>query len=239
MSDILKPLESLKSQYPEFVTKLRGLVNEGSFELVEANGLVDKLVDASRKGPMYCGDGRVVESGDKAEEAPKSPKIFGGTLGIAVLLAHQDGRIEITRADVLKAKKMIEDAGYVAGIHDLSGYDDDWRKVHCGFAGLIGRGELGEFRFADEVTIEWVVETMEAKNQVKLKGEHREERLIINLGHSGKTLEPDGSSFVLDPWVLREMGFKNEQIDWLLGLSLDVVTALDKTKNVKKVVLIR
>ncbi len=238
MADILKPLEDLKAKYPEFIGELSELVNKGRFELVEAKGWVDKLVDASRKGPMYCGDGRVVESGVKAEEASKSPKIFGGTLGIAVLLAYQDGRTEITKADVLEAKKMIEDAGYVAGVHDLSGHDD-WGKVHCGFAGLIGRGELGEFRFADEVTIEWVVETMGKENQVKLKGEHQESKLIINLGHSGKTLEPNGSSFVLDPWVLREMGFENEQIDWLLRLSLEVVTALDKSENVKEVVLIR
>lgn len=215
----------LKEQYSNFWKALQ----ENGFNVKEAIGV--ELVSVDHEGPMYCGDGRKVGEGAKAEKAKRAPKIFGGTLGIATLIAHKSGRVEITQNDVLEAKKVIEEAGYTAGIHDLSGHDS-WDKVHCGFAGLIGKGELG-FGFADEVTIDWVVNILGENNQVMLDGEHREVKTIVNLGRSDQTIEPDGSSFGLDPWVLRKMGFESQGIDWLLKLSVDTVVKLDGPREVE------
>ncbi len=226
MAEQTQPLETLlEEQYPSFWKALQ----ENGFNVKEAVGV--KLAPVDPEGPMYCGDGRKVGEGAKAEKAKRAPKIFGGTLGIATLIAHKSGRVEITQNDVLEAKKIIEKAGYTAGIHDLSGHDS-WDKVHCGFAGLIGKGELG-FGFADEVTIDWVVNTLGEDNQVMLKGEHGEVKTIVNLGRSDRTIEPDGSSFGLDPWVLRKMRFENQDIDWLLELSVGTVVKLGGPREIE------
>jgi len=219
-------MSELEQRYSRFVKELR----EGGFE-IEVVGSDRQLAGVDRRDAMDCGDDRLAkgrgESLRKTER--RAPKIFGGTLGIATLLAYREGRTEITQDDILKAKQLIEEAGYVAGVHDLSGYDG-WEEVHCGYAMLLGQGRLG-FRFAENVTIDWVTSVVGKKNQVKLVGEHEAVRTVVNF-KKDKTIKPNGSSFGLDPWVLEKMGFNDNEVDWLLALSVKVLNGLNGPEKV-------
>ena len=84
------------------------------------------LVSVSSGGALLCGDGRgAVGRIDRA--FLRGPKVFGGVLGLAALLAMEAGHESVTYGWLAAAMNLTAQLGFVPGMHDIEDHD-----VHCG-----------------------------------------------------------------------------------------------------------
>ncbi|MFH0942602.1 MAG: cadmium-containing carbonic anhydrase [Candidatus Beckwithbacteria bacterium] len=146
----------------------------------------DKLVAVEVDGLGLCVDGRT------AGKKLRGPKIQGGVLGVMAL--------GIGRGDesaVREAIKIIKTAGFRPSVHG----DEHHHEEGCGFGRLWSEGKLDNLPRL-EISLARVREIVleEGGEYVVLLGDHREKKVVVNFVEN-MTLEPDGSSFILDAWV--------------------------------------
>lgn len=185
-------------------------LQQQGWEVKEAKG--DKLVEVQPNGLGPCVDGR------KAKKALKGPKIQGGVLGVMALGVGRGDE-----AAVREAVKIIKAAGFTPAIHG----DGQHHEAGCGFGRLWREGKFNNFPKL-EVNLERVREIVEAEGgeYVELIGDHEEQQVTANFVEN-MSLEPDGSSFILDAWSAAKFGINQEK---LLANAVEVITKLNGPK---------
>lgn len=178
-------------------------------------GKIDKLVMVESRGLGPCVDGRKPK--DLAIQL-RGPKIQGGVLGVMAL--------GVGRGDesaVREAVKIIKAAGFTPAIHG----DGQHHESGCGFGRLWREGKFKNFPKL-EISLERVREIVEAEGgeYVELTGDHEEQQVRANFVEN-MTLEPDGSSFILDAWSAEKFGIDQKR---LLENAVETVTLLNGKK---------
>ncbi len=157
--------------------------------VVETGG----LVRVSRGGALLCGDGRA-SSSDRGYFF--GPKIFGGVLGLAALIAMSEGKREFGIPTLAAAMNF---GDHVPGMHDI--HDD---HVHCGQQIVAMQGGVyPKQNFTPQQGRDYALQY--GGVQVYLSDEHAETEFGVNL-REGTTRLPDSldQRFWNDFWYLRD-----------------------------------
>lgn len=90
------------------------------------------LIKTSSGGVLLCGDGREPSDGSRA--FVRGPKVFGGILGFAALLAMST-RSKLDIPTLALAVNLTQQIGFPPGMHDI-----DDHEVHCGQQNVAMKG---------------------------------------------------------------------------------------------------
>jgi len=198
------------------VSKLQVLLGK---EWEVRKGDEELLVPVVKKGVVHCVDGRLMKGRNRrCHKANRGPKIQGGALGVAYLVARSKNTKVVDEEVFKEACQMIVDSGFVPSVHDMSG-----EHVHCGHCKLAMKGyfEDLDLQIEPKRMVE-IVKEFEGR-EIFLDGEHEEKVVRLNY-RENTTLEPKGDAFGLDVWFAEKLGLS---VEVLLDNAVKTVVGLN------------
>ena len=182
-------------------------------------GEASLLVETVKKGVVHCVDGRLMKGRNRrCHKANRGPKIQGGALGIAYLVAKSKGSKVVDEVVFREACQLIVDSGFVPGVHDMSG-----EHVHCGHCKLAMKGYFADLDL--QIKPQRMVEVVKefGGREILLEGGHEERVVRLNY-REGTTLEPKGDAFGLDVWYVEKLDLS---VEALLDNAIKTVAGLN------------
>jgi hypothetical protein len=165
-----------------------------------------------------CVDGRIDSS--KQDEFG-GPKIQGGALGVAAMLARMENASSITAQHVEEACNRIKKAGYNSGVHDVSD-----RDLHCGR--MVVSEQVGDLPWGITFDDSAKIITDHSGAHTHLDGQHGESIVNVNFVEGTTRIpDPDNQKFQLDAWFAQQIGL---DLDLVLGDAVKTVELLDGPK---------
>lgn len=188
------------------------MIYETLFQNYGLNVIVDKTRSGLSRvvagGFNHCGDGRgIVGIFNSKQEL--GPKVFGATIGLADIMAADEGD-DLTRLHHLeKAIYRVSGSGYKPSYHNI-----DKHEIHCGQQAKmdsVGIKGIPPQEFTPLEAARLIDER--GGSQIKVHGDHKETELWINLVHA-TTRVPDARKqrFCVDVWFLERLGISAETI---------------------------
>lgn len=161
-------------------------------------GKREELVTTTPGAPIQCVDGR------KDLDAPnlyfEGPKIQGGALGVAALIAREEAAEKVTTKHIEEACRRVVKAGYTPGIHDVSR-----EHLHCGR--MLKSEEVGDAPWEDDFDSAAEIVGSYGGPNTELDGSHAESYVGVNfVKNTTRVPNPDMQSFQLDAWFADEVG---------------------------------
>lgn len=175
------------------------------------------LVETIQDGWTACVDGR--EAYDTSDQKTRGPKVQGGTLGVAMLIAYREGT-PINEDVFREACQLTVESGFLPGVHDMS-----HGECHCGHCNLFMKGYFGEGAPTLELEpakMAGIVKDF-GGGEIELMGEHEERVVRVNFVKD-TTLVPDTTAFGLDAWWIEELGL---DVNFLLQNAASTVEGLN------------
>jgi|GEM_PF-1262214 len=184
-------------------------------------GKREELVPTKPGAPTQCVDGRI--DPEVPRDYFEGPKIQGGALGVAALIAREEKAERITSVHVEEAGRRIIKTGYTPGIHDIS------KDPHC-----------GRIKTSEEVgDPEWEIGFEEAAEIVgsyggphtHLAGSHGESYVGVNfVEDTTRVPNPEQQSFQVDAWFAEKIDLGQ---DLVLTDAVKTVEALNGPRVIR------
>ncbi|MFH2019377.1 MAG: cadmium-containing carbonic anhydrase [bacterium] len=184
-------------------------------------GKREELESTTPGAPIQCVDGRIDPKVKRINF--EGPKIQGGALGIAALIAREEGAKKITKDHLEEGCRRTVKAGYTPGIHDIS------KDPHCGR--MLKSEEVGDAPWEDDFETAAATVASYGGPNVHLDGSHAEQFVGVNfVDDTTRVPNPEQQSFQLDAWFAEKVGI---DVRLVLTDAVKTVEALNGPKTVR------